>query len=96
MCKYLTEVVNSKFDRKVTLHETVRNLLSVAFKNVVGGLRSSIRTLENAANTSIDAELKESYTKIVQHELENKCLEVLKLLELKLIPPCKEELKKNG
>lgn len=89
MCKYLTEVVSSKHKREAQLEENERNLLSVAFKNVVGGLRSSWRTFKGDAATECQ-NLLNSYTAIVENELEQKCLEVLKILELKLIPTCKE------
>jgi len=89
MCQFLTEVVNSKFTRTKPLLENERNLLSVAFKNVVGSLRSSWRTFKNT-DQEYDADLLTSYQSIVEHELEKKCLEVLTLLENKLIPVCPE------
>lgn len=89
MCKYLTDVVVSKFNRKQSLLENERNLLSVAFKNVVGGLRSSWRTFKGEQTEN--AELTEAYCSIVEHELEQKCLQVLKILEDKLIPTCEKE-----
>jgi len=82
MCKYLTEVVNSKTTRGKPLLEDERNLLSVAFKNVVGGLRSSWRTLnsdKDGSNTLLPR-----YSDIVEQELEDKCKEVISLLENKL------------
>jgi len=90
MCKYLTEVVNSKHKRSAQLKENERNLLSVAFKNVVGGLRSSWRTFKGDA-TPESRDLLDKYTAIVENELEQKCLEVLKILEDKLIPTCKKD-----
>jgi len=89
MCKYLTEVVTSKHLRVAQLEENERNLLSVAFKNVVGGLRSSWRTFKGDT-TPENRELLDKYTAIVENELEQKCLEVLKILESKLIPTCAE------
>jgi len=88
MCKYLTEVVTSKHARSSSLRENERNLLSVAFKNVVGGLRSSWRTFKS---DNTNSELFNKYSAIVENELEQKCLEVLRLLESKLIPNCASE-----
>jgi len=85
MCYYLKELVISKTDREVALAEEERNLLSVAFKNVVGALRSSWRTFQNQEDT-FPAELVEKYSGRIESELENKCLEVLEILQDKLNP----------
>lgn len=86
MCFYLKELVVSKTGRQETLVEEERNLLSVAFKNVVGALRSSWRTFQNSEDTVIDATLVTKYSKRIETELENKCLEVLDILSNKLVP----------
>jgi len=99
MCKYLTAVVTSKHSRKQTLEEDQKNLLSVAFKNVVGTLRSSWRTFKNdvaAGSGELDSSLRDAYVKIVEEELEAKCLEVLNILEKKLIPIVKEQEEKEA
>jgi len=85
MCFYLKELVFSKTDREQALAEEERNLLSVAFKNVVGALRSSWRTFQNQEDT-FPAELVQKYSERIETELENKCLEVLALLQDKLNP----------
>jgi len=90
MCEFLTEVVESKFTRSTTLLENERNLLSVAFKNVVGALRSSWRTFKTA-EAEIDEAVLHSYSSIVEQELEAKCLDCIRLLEQKLIPNCSDE-----
>lgn len=94
MCRFMTEVVESKFSRKAELIETERNLLSVAFKNVVGVLRSAWRTFNKGVESErepTEQELADKYSQIVEKQLENKCLEVLGILENKLIPTCKDE-----
>lgn len=90
MCEFLSELVKSRHDRfKETgskaqiLNESERNLLSVAFKNVVGALRSSWRTF-NEENTK--TELAQDYKAKVEADLTAKCKEVLAILEEKLIP----------
>jgi len=79
------------------LQQEERNLLSVAYKNVVGARRSSWRVI-----SSIEAKTKESgnerrtelageYRKKVETELQNICEEVLELLSKYLIPKATEE-----
>lgn len=90
MCFYLKELVVSKTSRSETLEEEERNLLSVAFKNVVGALRSSWRTFQNQDETTFPAELVNKYSRRIETELENKCLEVLDILSNKLVPSVKD------
>lgn len=66
-----------------------RNLLSVAYKNVVGARRSSWRMLsmvENKADTDMKLKLVKEYKKTVETELDDICKQVLDLLENHLIP----------
>merc|ERR1712130_1078100 len=56
-----------------------RNLLSVAYKNVVGSKRASWRTLSGGFDDA-DEELLKKYKTIVETELEGICLEVINLL----------------
>jgi len=85
MCKFmksLVEVVKSQgTSGNLTVEE--RNLLSVAYKNVIGARRTSWRTL-NADEGRENALIRE-YKGQVEGELEAICREVLKLLEDVLI-----------
>jgi len=88
MVEHMKEVaVTAKSD--LTLEE--RNLLSVAYKNVVGARRASLRII-----TSIETKEKEkgspnsslvvSYKEKVEKELETICQDILNLLDQHLIP----------
>jgi hypothetical protein len=85
MCAILTLLVESKCKRKVNLSNDERNLLSVAFKNVVGALRSSWRTF-GSDDSDENGDLKKKYSKIIEQELEDRCKEVLSILEDQLLP----------
>merc|ERR1719420_553169 len=63
-----------------------RNMLSVAYKNVVGQRRASWRTLKSEDDVLSNREdLKNDYKAIVEAELSAKCLEVLHLLRTHLV-----------
>merc|ERR1719189_2107370 len=71
-------------DKPSNLEIDERNLLSVAYKNVVGAKRQSWRTLNSSGESSdMDAEntFMQNYKDIVQTELTEKCNEVLDLLK---------------
>eukprot|EP01083_Nonionella_stella_P207150 752824_1 len=55
-----------------------RNLLSVAFKNVVGTKRASWRTLSSCENSEL-------YMRVIERELHETCLQLLDLLECYII-----------
>jgi 14-3-3 protein epsilon len=80
---HLVSVVGTGSD--LTVEE--RNLLSVAFKNVIGSRRAAWRTL-NAGFEEQDAhgELVAAYKKQVEGELEAQCKDVIGLLQNTLIP----------
>lgn len=80
MCKFMKALVDAKQDLSVE----ERNLLSVAYKNVVGSRRASWRTLN--VDDQSDAELIKTYKKIVEGELDKISGEILSLLTDKLIP----------
>merc|ERR1719510_420713 len=58
-----------------------RNLLSVAYKNVVGNKRQSWRTFQETNDPTKTGEKYASYAKLIEGELESICDEVLKLLQ---------------
>lgn len=80
MCKFMKALVETKQD--LTVEE--RNLLSVAYKNVVGSRRASWRTLN--VDESGNEDLTKTYKGVVEGELDNISREILDLLEQKLIP----------
>lgn len=67
-----------------------RNLLSVAYKNVVGARRSSWRVISSIEQKSTEADKKaqmaKEYRQKIEDELKNICEEVLELLDNTLIP----------
>jgi len=80
MCKFmraLVEWTDSKAE-KVDLTVEERNLLSVAYKNVIGARRASWRTLN--VDEHKDDDLIKIYKKQVEHELDVICKDVLSLL----------------
>jgi len=80
MCSHLKKLVETKCesDRKLSVDE--RNLLSVAYKNVVGVKRQSWRVLSQG-QLDVEKELLDKYRGMVEMELEAVCEEVLELLK---------------
>jgi len=81
MVQIMKALVNIKLQNKEALSSDLRNLLSVAYKNVVGAKRSSWRMLNEDMSFDISEEILGSYKKQVESELEATCTEVLTLLE---------------
>jgi len=79
MCKFVKQLVELKSGKGEDLDVDERNLLSVAYKNVVGAKRASWRTLSGGFDDA-DEELLKKYKAIVEDELEAICKEVLGLL----------------
>jgi len=77
----------TEFDNPLTTEE--RNLLSVAYKNVVGARRSSWRVISSIEQKSENNEKKRAmaheYREKVEGELKSICKEVLELLENTLV-----------
>jgi 14-3-3 protein epsilon len=90
MCKFMRELVKWTDVKKCDLTVEERNLLSVAYKNVIGARRASWRTL-NVDERKDDALIVE-YKRQVEGELETICKDVLDLLENTLV---KNSLKKD-
>jgi len=84
MCSFMKELVNNANAAKRDLNVEERNLLSVAYKNVVGSRRASFRTLNTTVSEAKDEEekaLATAYRGQVEEELSKICNEVLALLE---------------
>jgi len=79
MCEFLNKLVQEKCGKKEKLSVDERNLLSVAYKNVVGTKRQSWRMLTQG-NFELSKEVLDGYRVIVEKELEIICKEVLGLL----------------
>lgn len=72
----------------VGLSQEERNLLSVAFKNMIGTRRASWRIISNIEleKTSLDPILATEYRGKIEKELQKICDDILGLLEGHLIP----------
>jgi len=82
MCEFLHKLVKMKSSKKENLSVDERNLLSVAYKNVVGTKRQSWRMLTQGNFDELDKSQMQAYTGIVEKELEKVCEEVIELLKL--------------
>jgi len=80
MVRIMEALVRGKLESGKQLTADQRNLLSVAYKNVVGAKRSSWRMLSEEDQFD-DAELVRKYKKRVEKELEDTCIEVLDILK---------------
>lgn len=91
MCTIMGNLVKKKHEAQTPLKVEERNMLSVAYKNVVGQRRASWRTLkaeeEQGDGEQPMASYRTHYKKVVEAELSKKCLEVLNLLQDHLIDP---------
>jgi len=82
MTKLLKKLVEEKCEEKKALSIDERNLLSVAYKNIVGAKRQSWRTLSQGRFTELPEDLLNQYKSVVEAELEAVCTEVIDLLKL--------------
>jgi len=82
MVTIMNVLVTRKLEAKQSLTADMRNLLSVAYKNVVGAKRSSWRMLSDE-NLQVDVkqEILLNYQKQVESELDKTCQEVLVILK---------------
>jgi len=82
MAVYMKDLVEMKIQgtpQKLDVEQ--RNLFSVAYKNVIGAVRSSWRTVTSGQFTEVDAETLEAYKKAIEAKMQAICNEVLTLLE---------------
>jgi len=89
MCKCMRNLVSECTEKDKDLSVDERNLLSVAYKNVIGARRASWRTLNAESQDEKNASLIDKYKDQVEAELKEICQDVLSLLEKELI---KEDL----
>jgi len=85
----LVQATNGQSD--LTVEE--RNLLSVAYKNVIGTRRAAWRTLNGEENK--DNELAKTYRTQLEAEMEAICKDVLNLLETIMVPFTKGKLNES-
>jgi 14-3-3 protein epsilon len=83
MCGFMRELVKFADSKKLELSVEERNLLSVAYKNVIGARRASWRTLN--VDERKDDPLIVEYKKQVEKEMDTICHDVLDLLENVLV-----------
>jgi len=85
MCKCMSLLVEECNVAGSDLSVDERNLLSVAYKNVIGARRASWRTLNAETQDEKNSGLIEKYKKQVEEELKKICNDVITLLKDKLI-----------
>jgi len=75
-----------------------RNLLSVAYKNVIGSRRASWRVISSIEQKSetAKASLIVAYKKKIETELETICGDILTIIQDQLIPHCAGEPTENS
>jgi len=80
MSKFMKSVIELRINGvEKDVEQEERNLLSVAYKNVVGAMRQAWREISGVEE--LGADLKKKYQEHVETELRNVCDEVLKLLK---------------
>ncbi|XP_076810914.1 14-3-3 protein zeta-like [Clavelina lepadiformis] len=92
MSEKMKEYVTTLHNQTLSVDE--RNLLSVAYKNVVGARRSSwrvISSIEGKLEPSEKKSIAKAYQEKIESELRKICQNVLDLLEENLIPASKED-----
>jgi len=98
MVNYMTQLT----EKQPKLTDEQRNLLSVAFKNVVGARRSawritsSMETRYTEKGDKDQVELAVNYRMEIEKELEERCNEVLKLIDNALLPNIAEDKREEA
>lgn len=95
MADIMKKLVSSCVTEDNALSQDERNLLSVAFKNVVGAKRSAWRVLSNteqkAEDDSVKRALAKDYRERISREVADVCNDLLKLVDDHLLPAVKED-----
>jgi len=91
MCIWLKKIVLRKCDAQEPLSVDERNLLSVAYKNVVGAKRQSWRTLSQGSFPGMDDNFLTKYRGVIEKELEDVCREIISLVSKLLEIPDSDE-----
>jgi hypothetical protein len=89
MFKYLTALVVLKTSKGNDLSSDERSLLNVGFKNTIGPLRMALRTLETNIEDG-NASLLIKYKRHIEEELEDKCNQIIDLMEKHIMPLVKD------
>lgn len=85
MAELMKQLVIFTDSKSVDLTDEERNLLSVAYKNVIGSRRSSWRTVTEPIEDSKYTALVNGFKVQIENELERICSEILGLLENQLV-----------
>jgi len=80
MCAILKKMVLHKCGENIALGVEERNMLSIAYKTVVGEKRQSWRSLTQGNTPDLPKDVLDEYKKFIETELENVCNEALELL----------------
>lgn len=81
MCEFMKEVIKQLCEMNETLEQEHRNMLSVAYKNVVGTKRQSMRSLADTHDSDKDQNtLNQKYLGLVESEVISVCNEVLNVV----------------
>jgi hypothetical protein len=86
MARFMRNLVKFADTNKAPLTIEERNLLSVAYKNVIGARRASWRTMNRDDVQQDFADIAGEYKRQVETELKGICEDILSLLEDSLIP----------
>jgi len=81
MKEYMSLVAQDKSDSSLSIEE--RNLLSVAFKNVIGSRRASWRVIQSITDSETESERKDilkEYRVVIETEIEDICGQILEII----------------
>jgi 14-3-3 protein epsilon len=81
MKEYMSEVAQDEKGSSLSIEE--RNLLSVAFKNVIGSRRASWRVIQSITESETESERKEilkEYGTVIETEIEDICSQILDII----------------